>query len=281
MKINKYLCLICSALIYTNTVNAVELCGNLNQGELVFGKTLAGDKVYLNDNEINVDENGLFLLAFDRDEKNKQKLSIISADNLVKNFEFAINPTEWNIQSITGVPPRKVTPSDSDLLAIEKENKLLKQALKTLNNEIFWHQSFINPVEGRISGEFGGQRIMNKIPKSPHKGMDIAAKEGTPIKASGSGNVVLAYPDLFYSGNVVVIDHGFGLQTIYAHLKEMNVKLGDKVNQGDIIGLVGKTGRATGPHLHFGVSLRNMRFNPTSLLNMNSNLQKCFTLSSK
>ena len=88
MKINKYLCLIYSALIYANTVNAVELCGNLNQGELVFGKTLAGDKVYLNDNEINVDENGLFLLAFDRDEKNKQKLSIITADNLVKNFEF-------------------------------------------------------------------------------------------------------------------------------------------------------------------------------------------------
>lgn len=114
--------------------------------------------------------------------------------------------------------------------------------------------------------------------QNPHQGMDIAAKEGTPVKAASDGNVVLAYPNLFYSGNVVVIDHGFGLQTIYAHLQEMKVKRGDKVKQGDIIGLVGKTGRVTGPHLHWGASLRNVRFNPQSLLDMNTKQQNCFTL---
>ena len=105
--------------------------------------------------------------------------------------------------------------------------------------------------------------------------MDIAAKEGLPVKASADGEVVTAYPDLFYSGNVIVIDHGSGLQTIYAHLKDMNVKRGDKVKQGDIIGTVGKTGRATGPHLHWGASWQNIRFNPQSLLKVRENLQKC------
>ena len=119
---------------------------------------------------------------------------------------------------------------------------------------------------------------MNNIPKNPHQGMDIAAKEGTPVKATADGEIALAYPDLFYSGNVIVIDHGFGLQTIYAHLKDMNVKRGDKVLQGDIIGAVGKTGRVTGPHLHWGASLRNVRFNPQSLLDMEENQQKCLKL---
>ena len=89
---------------------------------------------------------------------------------------------------------------------------------------------------------------------------------------------MLAYPDLFYSGNVVVIDHGFGLQTIYAHMKDMNVKVGQKVKQGEIIGTVGKTGRATGPHLHWGASLRNVRFNPQSLVDMEKNQLKCIKL---
>ena len=218
------------------------------------------------------------MLAWGRDENKEQKLSIKTADGKIANYELKIEPTKWNVQNITGVPPRKVNPSDGDLAAINKENKLLKKALKTKNADVDWRGGFIRPVEGRVSGEFGGQRIMNKVPKSPHRGMDIAAKEGTEVRAAADGKVVLAYPDLFYSGNLIVVDHGFGLQTIYAHLSKMNVKLNDKVKQGDVIGLVGKTGRATGPHLHFGASLRDVRFNPQSLLDMNSNLQKCFTL---
>ncbi len=278
MKLNKYLCLIYSVAILCNNAEAVEICGNLNQGEFVIGKTQPGQEVYLNGDKIAVDSDGRFLMAFGRDEKEDQLLTIANTKGQKKDFILPISATEWNIQNITGVPPRKVNPSDGDLVAINKENTLLKQALKTNNNETSWQQGFITPVEGRISGEFGGQRIMNKVPKSPHRGMDIAAKEGTPVKSAAKGKVVLAYPNLFYSGNVVVIDHGFGLQTIYAHLKEIKVKLGDEVAQGDVIGLVGKTGRATGPHLHFGASLRNLRFNPKSLLDMNNNLQKCFTL---
>jgi len=281
MKLNKYLCLTCSAIFLTFSAEAVELCGNLNQGELVIGKLDNVGEVYLNGKKIDTDKDGAFLMAFARDEKEDQLLSIVNQQGETQSFALPIAPTDWNIQNITGVPPRKVNPSDGDLAAINKENSLLGRAFKTLNQDTFWQQGFIKPVEGRISGEFGGQRIMNKVPKSPHRGMDIAAKEGTQVKASAAGKVVLAYPNLFYSGNVVVLDHGLGLQTVYAHLKEIKVKLGETVEQGDIIGLVGKTGRATGPHLHFGASLRNLRFNPQSLLDMNNNLQKCFTLQTK
>ena len=137
----------------------------------------------------------------------------------------------------------------------------------------YWRDGFILPVEGRISGEFGNQRVFNGIPKSPHSGTDIAAPEGTPIKAAGNGKVILNGKDYFYTGNMVIIDHGQGLQTIYAHMKESKVKVGDEVKKGQIIGLVGHTGRATGPHLHWGASLNNVRFRPHSLLNINN--KKC------
>ena len=155
---------------------------------------------------------------------------------------------------------------------------MVRTALKDISTTAFWRSGFVRPVEGRVSGKFGGQRIMNNIPKNPHQGMDIAAKEGTPVKSTADGKVVLAYPDLFYSGNVIIIDHGFGLQTIYAHLKDINVKRGDIVKQGDVIGSVGKTGRVTGPHLHWGASLRNVRINPQSLLDIENNHKKCLKL---
>ena len=275
---NKFLYLIFSLNCIAFSAQAVELCGIVRQGEILVGKAAPGEEVIFNDKRIATTADGRFLLAFGRDEINNQKLRVTGALGGGAAYEFAVAPGEWDIQNITGVPPRKVTPSDSDLEAIQLEGKVVGAALKELGDNPAWTSGFIRPVEGRISGKFGGQRIMNKVPKSPHRGMDIAAKEGTPVKAAADGKITLAYPDLFYSGNTVIIDHGFGLQTIYAHLKDMNVKRGDTVKQGDIIGSVGKTGRVTGPHLHWGASLRDVRFNPQSLLDMNKNQEKCFTL---
>lgn len=273
---NKFLFSIFNVLFLISNVQAFELCGEIRQGEFVIGKAKGASKVNLNGNDLLLSDDGYFLLAFGRDEKNTQKLTISEDEDL--NYSFDVGKTKWDVQNIKGVPPRKVTPSDSDLAAIELERKVVRASLKAINDNTAWLSGFIMPIEGRISGKFGGQRIMNKIPKNPHQGMDIAAKEGTPIKASADGEVVLAYPDLFYSGNVVVIDHGFGLQTIYAHMKDMKVTKGQKVSQGDIIGTVGMTGRATGPHLHWGASLRNVRFNPQSLVDMEKNQLKCLKL---
>lgn len=273
---NKFLFSIFSVFFIISNVKAFELCGEIKQGEFVIGKAKDATKISLNDEDILLSKDGYFLLAFGRDEKNTQKLTVTTDEDI--NYSFDVGTTKWDVQNIKGVPPRKVEPSDSDLAAIELERKVVRASLKGVKDNTAWLSGFIMPIEGRISGKFGGQRIMNKVPKNPHQGMDIAAKEGTPIKASADGEVVLAYPDLFYSGNVVVIDHGFGLQTIYAHMKDMKVKVGQKVSQGDIVGTVGMTGRATGPHLHWGASLRNVRFNPQSLVDMEKNQLKCLKL---
>ena len=119
---------------------------------------------------------------------------------------------------------------------------------------------------------------MNGKKMNPHAGMDIAAPEGTDVKAAGDGIVTLNADNLFYSGNVIVLDHGYGLQTIYAHLSEMNVTPGQRVKKGEVIGKVGKTGRVTGPHLHWGASLKGVKFNPESLLSLTNNNEFCFIL---
>lgn len=273
---SKFLFSIFSIFLIVGNARALELCGEIRQGEFVIGKAKNANNVSLNGDDLLLSKDGYFLLAFSRDEKNTQKLKISANEDF--NYSFDVGTTKWDVQNIKGVPPRKVAPSDADLAAIELERKVIRASLKGIKDNTSWLSGFIMPIDGRISGKFGGQRIMNNIPKNPHQGMDIAAKEGTPIKASADGEVVLAYPDLFYSGNVVVIDHGFGLQTIYAHMKDINVDLGQKVLQGDIIGSVGKTGRATGPHLHWGASLRNVRFNPQSLIDMEKNQLKCIKM---
>ncbi len=273
-----YLILSLSTLLsFAPNANAVELCGKLAQGEILVGKFAEGDVIFKQE-KIRTSEQGDFLIAFGRDDESSQNISFLTKDETTKDVELKIEPTAWDIQNINGVPPRKVTPSNSDLRDIETEQKLVKKGQKNNTTTAFWKKGFIKPVEGRTSGKFGGQRIMNGVKRNPHSGMDIAAPEGTPVKASSDGKVTLAAPELFYSGNVVILDHGYGLHTIYAHLKEIHVKEGDIVTQGDIIGLVGKTGRATGPHLHWGASLNGIKFNPPSLLNINKGDDFCFIL---
>lgn len=266
-----------SALLLSLPVQAFELCGKLAQGEILTGKAEGYKSVVLNGTSHQISPAGDFIIAFGRDDKSEQKITLIDREDNQTEIPLTLAATKWDIQNIKGIPQRKVTPSKEDEAAILHERNSVRGSLTADLPLPFWQEGFIEPVKGRISGLFGGQRIMNSVKRNPHGGTDIAAPEGTPVKAAASGIVMLSAPDLFYSGNVVVIDHGHGLQTIYAHLKEYDVKKGDKVKQGDIIGKVGKTGRVTGPHLHWGASLRGTRFNPYSLLNINKN-DVCFTL---
>jgi murein DD-endopeptidase MepM/ murein hydrolase activator NlpD len=252
--------------------NAFELCGDKVQGEILQGFAPGAAKIAFNGKDVPVSAEGGFLIAFGRDDAAEQTLRLDS-----ETYVFAISPQKWDIQNITGLPPKKVTPSKADEAAIRRETAEVRGAQSRITPGVFREKGFIRPVEGRISGNFGGQRILNGEKKNPHQGMDIAAPEGTPVKASGDGTVTLAGFDYFYSGNVAVIDHGQGLFTLYAHLKDISVKKGDRVRQGDVIGRVGKTGRATGAHLHWGASLNGVRFNPPSLLNL-KNRKNCFSL---
>lgn len=244
------ICLMISLML--SKAYAFEICGDLKQGELLVVKD--GEKSAL--------------IALGRDEASPYKY---------KGISFDVQKTAWDIQSIKGVAQNKVTPSKADETQILREQKDVGQALRqNKNKDADWQKGFILPVEGRISGAFGNQRIFNGVKKNPHTGTDIAAPEGTNVKAAGDGVVLLAGGDYFYSGHMVILDHGDGLKTIYAHLKNVDVKAGDKVKQGDIIGSVGHTGRATGPHLHWGANLSGVRFRPHSLLDINAKQCRSF-----
>lgn len=278
--IYKAICLTCCLLPLINfsaQAANVELCGKKAQGEILKGYAPQAEKITLNGKDYLLTPSGNFVIAFGRDEKPGQSLYITDKKGNKSEYKLTIAPTKWDIQNIKGIPQKKVTPSEADQKEINRERKDVRGSLEKRINKNYWEKGFIRPVKGRISGQFGGQRIMNGNKMNPHQGMDIAAKEGTPVKASSNGIVRLSGGDYFYSGNVVTLDHGHGLFTIYAHLKSADVKVGDYIKQGQIIGKVGKTGRATGPHLHWGASLNGVRFNPESLLHMNNN-DFCFNL---
>ena len=268
--------MICSLLAGTvHTASALLICGDLRQGELILLKDANAHKIAVHNNlgakNYQAADDGVTLVALHRDAPQKMELTAFMPHDNSDFYEIEIMPAKWDIQRINGVSQSKVTPTDeADLAEIKREQKDLGKAVTQYAAGDAWRKGFIVPVEGKISGHFGNQRIFNNVPKSPHTGTDIAAPEGTPVKAASDGKVILSGHDYFYTGNMVIIDHGQGLQTIYAHLKEAKVKAGDVVKQGDVIGLVGKTGRATGAHLHWGASLNNVRFRPHSLLDINT-----------
>lgn len=257
-----YLISFLSLIFMATDTQALSLCGKLQQGEILIGHGALSKTVTLDGKTYPVNDHGDFLLVLGRDCPGTVTLNADGKDYLLK-----VAKQDWDIQSIKGVEQRKVTPLNEDEAEILREQKDVKEALTTVDNvNQAWQNGFVLPLSGRISGNFGNQRIFNGIPKSPHTGTDIAAPEGSEVKSAGDGKVLLSGGNYFYGGNMVIIDHGLGLQTIYMHLQKATVKKGDEVKKGDVVGLVGKTGRATGPHLHWGASFNNIRFRPHSLL---------------
>ena len=167
---------------------------------------------------------------------------------------------------VNGLPESKVTPKPSDMKKIREDNAKIARIRKLDSAEAHFMTGFIWPATGRISGVFGSQRILNGKPRRPHNGIDIAAPQGTPVVAMAEGRVAMAKSDMFLTGKTVMIDHGHGLNSIYIHMDQITIKSGDLVSRGQQIGTVGMTGRATGPHLHWGVSLFNTKLDPALLV---------------
>ncbi len=163
------------------------------------------------------------------------------------------------------VPDSKVHLSAEALARVKKENARISALWSSQTPEKLWEGPFLMPVDGRPGSPFGLRRWINGERRSPHTGMDIKAPEGRPVKAANSGRVALV-GDFFFAGNAVFVDHGQGVFTMYFHLSKVNVVEGQKVAKGEVLGLVGMTGRATGPHLHWGVRLGGARVNPASLV---------------
>ena len=177
---------------------------------------------------------------------------------------------EYQLQEITGVPQQTVTPSEEHLerIRVERAKVRIAKAQRLSRDDGFRaaRDGFVWPVMGRISGVYGSQRIYNGRPGTPHYGVDIARPAGTPVIAPAAGVVTLAEPDLFYSGGTVILDHGYGLSSSFLHLSEVSVAVGDQLATGDLIGAIGATGRATGPHLDWRMSWFNQRIDPQLLV---------------
>jgi len=178
-----------------------------------------------------------------------------------RTADFQVKSKEYAIQRLTLKNKRMVNPTARDLKRIHKESTIIHHALASWRATPEVDLDFDMPVKGILSSPFGLRRIFNGEPRKPHSGLDIAAAVGTPIKAPASG-IVVATGDYFFNGNTVLLDHGQGLVTMYCHMSKVEVRPGQHVKRGQVIGLVGKTGRVTGPHLHWGVSLNNTMVEP-------------------
>ncbi|VAW93376.1 Peptidase, M23/M37 family [hydrothermal vent metagenome] len=186
-------------------------------------------------------------------------------DSKGRKYSFTVKQKKYKTQYLTIKNKRKVNPTKKDIERIIKEKKVIRTVFKKWRNISNVSTEFIVPVNGPFSSPFGLRRFFNKQPRRPHSGLDIAAATGTPVHAAAAG-IVSNTGDYFFNGNSVFIDHGQGLITMYFHLSKVNIETGQKVNQGDIIGEVGMTGRVTGPHLHWSVNLNNTRVEPTLFL---------------
>jgi murein DD-endopeptidase MepM/ murein hydrolase activator NlpD len=175
--------------------------------------------------------------------------------------DFSVDTKRYAVQRISLKNKRMVNPTPADLKRIGKEAKIIHRALATWRATPQVNLNFEIPVDGRLSSPFGLRRFFNGQPRKPHSGLDIAADVGTPIKAPSSG-IVLTTGNYFFNGNTVLLDHGQGLITMYCHMSRIDVKPGQHVERGEVIGAVGKTGRVTGPHLHWGVSLNDTMVEP-------------------
>ncbi|MCW8916806.1 MAG: M23 family metallopeptidase [Magnetovibrio sp.] len=255
----KYLILFCALLAIP--AQALELNGSFKQGGLVVGQVEPGAQVQLNGEAIEVAANGAFVIGFARDAKPSATLTVITGGKT--DFQkLTIAKQNYKIQRIDGLPSRKVTPNPADVARIKADNAQIWKVRVSMNADTRFLSGFQWPVTGPISGVFGSQRILNGKPKSPHNGVDIAAPRGSTIVTPADGVVALVHQDMFYTGKTVMIDHGMGLTTVYAHMDDVSVIEGQVLIQGDSIGTVGKTGRATGPHLHWGMTWKSTHLDP-------------------
>ena len=244
----------------------LHLEGELIQGGLVRGQVAPGSAVWLDGRELRVSPEGQFVFGFGRDARPRAELMVRHPDGKEDRRTLDVAARTYQVQRIEGLPPRQVTPSEQDLARIEAEAALIEMARSRNSADLGFTQEVKWPARGRISGIYGSQRILNGEPRAPHRGIDVAAPAGSPVAAMAAGVVSLAEPDLYFTGGTVVVDHGHGLHSIYAHMRQVLVEVGQSVARGAPLGTVGATGRATGPHLHWGVYWFDEALDPALLV---------------
>lgn len=240
--------------------------GAAPQGALVFGRVPPGSHVEHAGRALRVTPYGTIAFGLGRDAIGPVEVEVVTPEGVRYVAPIQVLPRDWPVERIDGVPPATVNPPPVLAARIAREQALVVAARERDDARTGFAERFITPVTGRTSGRFGRQRVYNGQPGAAHSGMDIAAPTGTPVLAPASGVVTFAAPDLYLTGGTVLLDHGHGVSSNFLHLSRIDVRVGDTVRQGEVIGAVGATGRATGPHLHWGMNWFDVRIDPQLVL---------------
>lgn len=249
----------------------LSLGGRFVQSGFAIGKTSPRAKINLDDEDVGrASAAGYFVVGFDRDAKPTARLTVSNAAGEAAH-SFDIAPTDYDIQRIDGLPQETVTPTGEALLKrIAEETGRKQVGFASLSDTDHFKTGFSSPLETyRLSARFGGQRVDNGVPQTPHYGIDLAAPKGTPILCPGDGLVCFAETGMFYEGGLTFIDHGQGLVSMYLHQSQVLVKKGQIVKRGQKIGEVGMEGRATGPHLCWRMKWRKRNMDPMQFVGPN------------
>ncbi len=247
--------------------SCLQYSGALEQGGFIWGRVAPGSTVTLGGQALDVLPDGTTFAGFGRDAKSQVELVVAGPQPCSETLQVARR--EYQVQRVEGVPQATVTPPPEMLARIQREATLVANArapslqrpqlVETVLERFVW------PAQGPISGVYGSQRFYNGKPSNPHFGVDVAVPTGTPVYAPAPGVVTLAEPDLYFSGGTVILDHGYRLSSTFLHMSKVAVKVGDELRAGELIGAVGSTGRATGPHLDWRMNWREERIDPQLL----------------
>lgn len=254
------------ALLPPAWADGLRLDGPVEQGGMLVGHAPPGSRVSQDGTTLRVSPEGVFLVGFGRDASPESVVQVVTPDGQTLTRTLQVARREYRVQRIDGLPPRKVTPRPEDMARIRADIAAVRHARDRDDPRTDFLAGFIWPAVGPISGVYGSQRILNGKPRWPHFGVDVAAPVGAPVVAPADGIVTLAAPDMFYSGNTLIVDHGFGLSSSFLHLSRILVREGQRVKRGQKIAEVGASGRVTGAHLDWRMNLRDKRIDPQLLV---------------
>jgi murein DD-endopeptidase MepM/ murein hydrolase activator NlpD len=239
-----------------------SLIGTMEQGSLIVGRTEPGARVTFDDTSVRVSPEGIFACGIEWNRTRVARLSTQFPDGTSEAREITPVARTYVVQRVNGLPQNTVTPPPDMLERIHHENELIYEARQKDSDVTWFADPFDWPAPGIMSGTFGSQRIDNGTAMAPHMGVDMANVEGTPVRAPADATVSLS-DDYYLAGGFILLDHGHGVSTCYLHQSKRIAKPGDVVRRGQVIGLMGKTGRATGPHLHWAMNWFQVKLDPS------------------
>lgn len=253
---------------WSRTSEGLTVTGRLVQGGHAIGRTWPRALVFVDGESLTAaSADGVFIVGFDRDAPASVQIEARAGDRSARRT-LDIDPGRFPSTRVDGLPPSTVAPSDPALLTrIQREVVIKTEGFASRTDADHFRDGFDWPLERfRVTSRWGAQRVLNGTPARPHYGVDLAAPQGTVIRAPANGRVVLAERDLHFEGGLVLLDHGQGLITAYLHQSRIEVAVGQALQRGETIGRVGMTGRATGPHLCWRMRWRDRNLNPTLLV---------------